>query len=328
MPLRGELVPIGPRDLRLPSKWILFVALSMVLIAAVYLSCAMGKPAWPGGSSPVGLACGVVAAVIMLFEVFLWPRKKVRSWRIGSAKIWLRANTWLGLLTVPLILFHSGFLWGGQLSTVLTVLFIVVILSGLFGVLVQWILPRWMLEKLPAETIYSQIDHVSEQNYGSAAELVAAACGKPLEGWLQAMPGEDKAERPFVVVGAVRSEGSVCGKVLETRLPLTALDNVERLGDGFEKTIGPYLLRGGASGSPLRNVAESATWFRDLKRELPPAAHGVVDALAGLCEQRREFDVQRRVHAWLHGWLCIHAPLSVALIGLMFLHAFIALKYW
>jgi hypothetical protein len=306
----------------------MFVALSTVGIAVGYFFSAKGKPEWPGGSTPVGLAFGFFAAVIMLFEVFLWPRKKVRTWRIGTAKLWLRAHIWLGLLTVPLILFHSGFLWGGQLSTVLTILFIVVILSGLFGVLMQWILPRVMLEKLPAETIYSQIDHLSEENYRSAAELVAAACGKPVEGWLQAVPDEEQPERPFVVVGAVRSAGSVRGKVLETRVPLTALENVERLDDCFETTIGPYLLRGSASGSLLHSAEGSAAWFHDLKRNLPSAAHDVVDTLEGLCEQRREFDLQRRMHAWLHGWLCVHVPLAVALIGFMFVHAFIALKYW
>jgi hypothetical protein len=34
------------------------------------------------------------------------------------------------------------------------------------------------------------------------------------------------------------------------------------------------------------------------------------------------------MHGWLHSWLCIHVPLSVALVGLMFVHIFVALKYW
>ena len=61
----------------------------------------------------------------------LWPRKHFRVWRIGMVKTWLRAHIWLGLLTVPLILLHSGFTWGGQLTTILAWLFIIVIASGI-----------------------------------------------------------------------------------------------------------------------------------------------------------------------------------------------------
>jgi hypothetical protein len=38
-------------------------------------------------------------------------------------------------------------------------------------------------------------------------------------------------------------------------------------------------------------------------------------------------DDQARIHFWLHNWLWIHLPLSIALIVLMFVHVFFALKY-
>ena len=77
----------------------------------------------------------------------------------------MRAHIWLGLWAVPLIVLHSGLQLGGRLSIVLMVLFIVVIISGIFGLLLQQVLPRVMLRRVPAETIYSQIDHVAEQLY-------------------------------------------------------------------------------------------------------------------------------------------------------------------
>jgi len=326
--MKGFDVSIGPRDLRLPVKWMVFVAIASMAIAGSYFVYAWGKPQWPGGSSPLGLAYGVAAAAIMLFEFLLWPRKKVRSWRVGSGKFWLRAHIWLGILTIPLVLFHSGFLWGGQLSAVLSVLFIIVIASGFFGLLMQWILPRLMLETLPAETIYSQIDYVAEHNYRSAAELVAAVCGKPIDTWLKVDSQESKSDRPFVVVGAMRSEGNVRGKVLKTQMPAASLDHVEALSDSFERTIAPYLRHGKTANRQLHVPAQCQALFRDLNRKLPPAAHAVVDALEGLCDQRRQFDQQRVMHSWLHGWLCLHVPLSLAVVILMIIHAFVALKYW
>ena len=43
------------------------------------------------------------------------------------------------------------------------VLFVLTIASGLYGLVIQNVLPRWMLRNLPRETIYDQIDFVSEQ---------------------------------------------------------------------------------------------------------------------------------------------------------------------
>jgi hypothetical protein len=34
------------------------------------------------------------------------------------------------------------------------------------------------------------------------------------------------------------------------------------------------------------------------------------------------------MHRWLHGWLSIHLPLSMALLILLAAHVFVALKYW
>jgi hypothetical protein len=68
--------------------------------------------------------------------------------------------------------------------------------------------------------------------------------------------------------------------------------------------------------------------FQDLRSHLDPAAHGAVDALEDLCFQRRQFDTQARIQFWLHNWLWVHLPLSAALIVLMFVHIWAALKFW
>jgi hypothetical protein len=183
-----------------------------------------GSSRFPGGSSLPGLVFGVAAGVIIVFECLLWPRKwrRVRALRIGRTQTWLRAHIWLGLLSVPLVLLHSGFTWGGPLSTVLAVVFGIVICSGIFGLVMQQILPRQMLESTPAETIYSQIDYVSRQFAADAQRLVLAACGGDRQGNVTTegtgspgiAPAEREEQEAFVVIGAVRTVGSVRGKVL------------------------------------------------------------------------------------------------------------------
>jgi hypothetical protein len=60
-----------------------------------------------------------------------------------------------------------------------------------------------------------------------------------------------------------------------------------------------------------------------LKDRLRPEVHPVVDRLEDLCEQRRQFDLQARLHGWLFTWLGVHVALSVWMVVPIFL----ALKY-
>ncbi|MFX7663247.1 hypothetical protein ABTJ72_18785, partial [Acinetobacter baumannii] len=83
-------------------------------LASVLRSGLAGEE-WPSGSTAIGFGWGVVAAGIILFEMLLWPRKLLRSWRIGRVQTWMRAHIWLGLLVLPLALCHSGFRLGGPL---------------------------------------------------------------------------------------------------------------------------------------------------------------------------------------------------------------------
>jgi hypothetical protein len=315
-----------PRNL----AWIGVFLVGTIIAIGGYGFCSIGQSRWPGGSSPIGLLLGVLGSLLMLFEFFLWPRKKVRAWRIGSAQVWMRAHIWLGLLTVPFIVLHSGFRLGGPLSSALMILFGIVIASGIFGLFLQQFLPRLMFEQVPAETIYSQIDYVAEQSYWNAEDLIEATCGASVEREFSLRPRPQKAEaaQAFVTVGAVRTVGSVRGKVLQTQVPTAASINADVLRDSFQKKVGPYLLEGRKSRSPLESQTAAAVFFRDLKSGLGAEGSGIADALESLCDQRRQYDLQIRVHGWLHSWLCVHVPLSVALVGLMFIHSFVALKYW
>jgi hypothetical protein len=121
----------------------------------------------PGGT-PLGLIFGTVALSIFIFAALLGMRKKVVLWRIGTVQRWLRAHIWLTLLTIPLVILHSGFRFGGPMTTLIIILYTVVMVSGIYGLILQHYMPAMMMEKLPAESVYEQIPHIR-------AQLVAAA---------------------------------------------------------------------------------------------------------------------------------------------------------
>jgi hypothetical protein len=311
-----------------PHKPWLFLCLAVLLAASAWFFAAgLGRPEWPGGSSLPGFTFGVLGGLIILFEFLLWLRKKVRVWRVGTAQAWLRAHIWLGLLCVPLLVYHSGLRLGGTLSTVLLVLLLVVVASGVYGLALQQVLPRRMLEEVPAETIYSQMDRLAEQLTAEAAQLVAATCG-PAPGEEPAAPALAEGGGAHLVVGALRSAGKVQGKILQTRAPAGPVPESEALRVFFRQAVAPFLRGGSRSGSPLAAHRQAAWMFQDLMTKVPPAAHEAVEVLQDFCGQRRQWEEQARLHFWLHNWLWVHFPLSVALVVLMIVHAWVAIKYW
>ncbi len=52
----------------------------------------------------------------------------------------------------------------------------------------------------------------------------------------------------------------------------------------------------------------------------------IFDQLLDLCEQRQQFAMIQRYHFWLHGWLLVHIPVTVALYVVLLAHAVVALR--
>jgi hypothetical protein len=115
------------------------------------------------GGTPLGLWFGSISLAIFLFAVLLSLRKKIPLWRIGTVQRWLRAHIWLTILTIPLVVLHSGFRFGGPMTTVLVVFYAIVMVSGFYGLFLQHVMPRMMKERLPAETVFEQIPHIRAQ---------------------------------------------------------------------------------------------------------------------------------------------------------------------
>ncbi len=325
---------IGGKTWPKDRRWI--TAITLVTVAAIV---AYGQE-WrligslPGGSSRVGLACGIVAGLIIVFELLLWPRKRVRSWRVGSAQAWLRAHIWLGLLAVPLVLLHARLLFiGGLLNQALMVVFAIVIASGIWGLVLQQYLPRALLEHVPAETIYDQIEHVSRQQCRDAWGLVDASCepdgtaGGHGHGTEEELPAPEE-ESDHAVITGFRSMTGIQGRVVETLAVYAVIPGTAEIRRRFTADIRPYLLAGRRSGSALDSPTNAARFFASLRGDAPPEAGWLIDHLEQACACRRQFDLQARLHRWLHGWILVHLPLSVLLGVLLAVHVPVALLYW
>ena len=123
------------------------------------------------GGTPLGLIFGTIALAIFIFAALLGVRKKIVLWRIGTVQRWLRAHIWLTLLTIPLVILHSGFRLGGPMTTLIVVLYIIVMVSGIYGLILQHYMPAIMMEQLPAESVYEQVPHIRAQIVAAATKM-------------------------------------------------------------------------------------------------------------------------------------------------------------
>ena len=290
---------------RTHQKWL---AVSLVFLgvgSAVYVFYSTRSPAGPSGGSAVGLTFGIVGSAFMVFAGLLAARKKLPVWRLGRAQSWMRGHLWLGLLSLPMILFHGGFRFGGPLTSVLMILLILVVASGLFGAALQHYMPNVMTAEVQKETIFEQIDHVRAGMIADADALVASTTG---------------SDEPAGVRRTTRSTIAV----QTVALPQEA---AAALSSFYVREVRPFLQNDGGERHALADASSARAIFVELRTLLPAETHDAVKNLEDICEEERQLRRQTRLHHWLHGWLMLHIPLSFALLLLGCVHAFMALRY-
>jgi hypothetical protein len=260
------------------------------------------------GGTAAGIMYGSVGFAFMIFAALLGARKRVPVYRFGRAQTWMRGHLWLGLLSLPLILLHSGFRYGHGVTAWLMTLLVVVVLSGLFGAALQHYMPRVMTREVTMETIYEEIGHVRGQLLEEAEELMEHASG------------DGKAEKKIAAGSGNTEDDAVV-------LAVAVTDGIAPLRNFYEVELKPFLEKPATRKSALTDAAQSRSAFAQLRTLVPASLHVTIEDLESICEEERQLTLQSKLHIWLHGWLLLHVPLSLALLLLGAIHAIMALRY-
>ncbi len=309
----------------------------LLVSTAGYALYAMNAPSGPRGGSFVGLMFGMMGFAFMIFAALLGARKRVPTWRLGRAQAWMRGHLWLGLLSLPLILFHGGFHFGGTLTRVLMWLLLITVGSGLFGAALQNYIPRMMTTDVPLETIYDEIGNVRKALRAEADIAVESLCGSMgLAGNTEAEPeraGGFSALRPIAAgsaplrtSAAVSAGASAAVATAAERILLTPEESAP-LRRFYLSEMRLFLENPGRRGQRLGNAMKARSAFAGLQALLPVTAQSTLKDLEDICDESRQFVRQERLHRWLHSWLLVHIPLSLALMLLGAIHAVMALRY-
>jgi hypothetical protein len=140
------------------AAWCVTSLILVVVATGLYVPYANNAVYGATGNSIPGLLFGIAGTVAMIFAGLLAARKRVISRKLGSISWWLKGHLWAGLVSVPLILFHSGFRFGGLLEQLTMWCFLIVVVSGVIGQILQHVTPRLMKTVTPQQAIFEQLD--------------------------------------------------------------------------------------------------------------------------------------------------------------------------
>jgi len=307
--------------------WALFTIAALIAGAVYYwhyVTRGAGRFIGPRGSTWPGLIFGIIGTGFIAFAALLTPRKKFRTLRVGRAETWMRGHLWLGLLSLPFILFHAGFRTGGLLTTVLLLLLIIIVVSGFVGALFQHWVPKTMTRDIPDETIYEQIPQVLRYLRAEAEDAITV-CG-PLDGenldtWRESRIASLKVRSTRETLTPQRRDELL---IVVASAPLAGSAPLKEF---YTRHVISYLADNASANSTLNDSIAANTLFAQQRLRLPQTLHPALSELQRICDQRRQFLRQRRLHHLLHAWLYLHVPLSFAMVIFALWHIVASLRY-
>jgi hypothetical protein len=187
--------------------------LALLLCAAAAVGYAtIEAPARHYGGSAFGYALGTVSVLLILWLTMLGVRKRAMTRGRWSLKGWTSAHVYLGLSLIVLATLHTGFHLGWNVHTLAYVLMLLVIASGLYGVVAYASLPSALSDSRADMTRPQMLDALAKLD----RELEAAA--QPLAEREAALVARAIREDPFAA-GLLRrlsgsSAGSATGRAL------------------------------------------------------------------------------------------------------------------
>ena len=277
----------------------------------------------PNGGTWLGYTLGGIGAALILWLMALGVRKRSYASSFGTVRGWTSAHVYLGLALLIVATLHSGFQFGWNVHTLCYVLMVVVILSGVVGVVGYLRYPQALSANRAGskpDLLRLEIDDLDRRALRVAAEM----------------------PRRFADVLRANREGTLLGggayAILGGRdrsaisLPGFSLPGLAPRG-----LARPTLARSAAGGvtRPTANADQSAVlaW---LGSELAASTDGEItrrvgDLLSIVATRRNLLRRLRRdaqIRGWLEVWLYVHVPVTLALLGTLLAHVVSVFLYW
>lgn len=277
------------------------------------------------GSTWLGYALGTLGAALIAWLAWFGVRKRQFRESKAPAQAWVSAHVYLGLSLLFIGTLHAGFQLGWNVHTLAYVLMVLVIVSGIYGIVAYSVLPRQvtanrnemefraMLEEIAQlnEAALSLADKIDPETHAVVARSVAKAkiggsAYEQLTG-RYTTPGE---------AGSLDQFFTVKRKQLQSQAAMPAAAQ----GRGRQATIAfvadQIFAAGGLRGgdNPAGKASET----------LQKLLQTVAKRKALLEKVNRDITLRARLTIWLY----FHVPLTVALLAALVVHILAVFLYW
>ena len=159
-------------------RWLkVAVLLSAAAIAGYIFSDVKPRP---NGGSWYGYTLGTIAVLLILWLTLLGVRKRWMTRGRWSLKAWTSAHVYLGLSLVVTATLHTGFQFGWNVHTLAYVLMMLVIVTGIWGIVVYATLPAALSnnrEEMTQTQMLEALRAVDRQLHEAAQPLEAREAG-------------------------------------------------------------------------------------------------------------------------------------------------------
>jgi hypothetical protein len=261
----------------------------------------------PNGGTWLGYTLGTLGALMIVWLAWLGVRKRQYASNLGSVRGWVSAHVYFGLALLLVATLHTGFQFGWNLHTLAYALMVLVIASGVVGILVYARYPRLITDHRAQATREAWLGDVLDLNERAIqlADRISPDVHRfVLRGAEQVPLGGTWREQLF---GGGRGDGGAA----EMRA-LTEILRKKLTATGAER----------AAESETEQVI-LLTEEKIMLSERDPALERLKQLLELLTRRndlaaRVNQDV--RMHARLQIWLYLHVPLTGALLAALTAH--------
>lgn len=257
----------------------------------------------PNGGTWLGYTLGGLGAALILWLTALGVRKRSYTSTLGSLQGWVSAHVYLGLALLLVASLHAGFQFGWNIHTLCYVLMVVVIASGLLGIVLYQRLPQQLSQNRAQQTSEQMLTELQELD--ERTRRVAA----------NASPDE-----------ALAIEANIAGTRIggSTVAILSAKDrSTVRLPGGpaeAEAEANPGQVRMLEWLSVRLSASDDAGRTRTLT--------DLVSLIGARRALLRRLQQDSRLRGWLSIWLYVHVPVTFALLGSLIAHVVSVFLYW
>ncbi|WP_166036861.1 hypothetical protein [Sphingosinicella sp. YJ22] len=153
-------------------RW-LKIALGLSIAALIVYLGVDVEPRHNGGSW-YGYTLGTIGALLILWLTMLGVRKRAMTRGYFSLKAWTSAHVYLGLSLIVIATLHTGFQLGWNVHTLAYVLMMIVILSGIYGIIAYSTLPEALSDNRSEMTRSQMIETIAklDRQIDIAAQLL------------------------------------------------------------------------------------------------------------------------------------------------------------